>query len=128
MAENPLVWLVDDSEDEMMLLEAAMRKTALSARFFRCGDDVLNALQAGAPHVLISDVRMPGCSGFELCRRIRGLGYGRLPIVFRSSSLLLQDMETAYSVGGNAYLVKGDFDSEARVLAHAARLFALLAK
>jgi len=67
------VWLVDHDADARdvaaVLADCGAKVVAVG-----CGTDALQALKNEAPHVLVSDIAMPGMDGHALMRTIRELG------------------------------------------------------
>lgn len=75
------------------------------------------------PHLVLCDLKMAGVSGFEVIEWIRANPQTRrVPIVVLSSSALPQDVNRAYTLGANAYMVK---PADARALD---RLFRTIAE
>jgi CheY-like chemotaxis protein len=59
------------------------------------------------PELIMLDLKMPLLSGFEVLQWIRGDGVARLiPVIVLSSSALPEDVNRAYALGANAYMVK----------------------
>ncbi len=57
--------------------------------------------------MFLLDINMPRCNGLEVLERLRGTSlHGVIPIVVFSSSNHPRDVENAYRLGANAYLVK----------------------
>jgi CheY-like chemotaxis protein len=67
----------------------------------------LEALRQQTPDLMIVDVMLPGASGLELCKRVRGeLGLTDLPIVIVSAKSQLVDVQAGLAAGANYYLTK----------------------
>jgi len=67
----------------------------------------LEALRQQTPDLMIVDVMLPGASGLELCRQVRGeLGLTDLPIVIVSAKSQLDDVQAGIAAGANTYLTK----------------------
>ncbi|MDQ1713913.1 MAG: two-component system, chemotaxis family, sensor kinase CheA [Frankiaceae bacterium] len=61
--------------------------------------------------IVISDVEMPGMTGFELTRTIRRTkGWERVPVVIMTSRGGEDDRREGLEAGASAYLFKGEFD------------------
>jgi len=67
MNSRPLkVWIVDDDQSVRWVLEKALKQANIETRSFERAEHLLEAIDSGAPDVLITDVRMPGMSGLAL--------------------------------------------------------------
>lgn len=118
MNQHVLLVAEDDAMDAL-LLDRAIRKAGLSFRMVRVenGEQLIAYLRGdgvycdrGAhplPEILLLDLKMPRADGFAVLkwRQQHTTGY-RLPVVVFSSSSLQQDIEKAYSLGANSYVVK----------------------
>lgn len=110
MAANILY--VEDSPDDITLLQLAFRKAAVQAQLEVAtdGEQAISALKNGAGAVtgcVLLDVKLPGLSGLEVLSWIREQPQlKRLPVIMFSSSSLPADINQAYDLGANSYLVK----------------------
>ena len=108
----------DDSADAFFLKRAFSKvgvRTAL--HFVRDGQEVLDYLLGEGqfadrhahprPDLLLLDLKMPRMDGFQVLDVVRQRpGIKRLPVVIFSSSAQEQDINRAYDLGANSYLVK----------------------
>ncbi len=103
------VLVVDDQPDarevtERLLVECGARVwSASSAR------EALDTMGRARPHVLVSDIGMPGMDGFELLRRIRALGDeggGCVPAVALTAFARPEDRASALGAGFEMHLTK----------------------
>jgi DNA-binding response OmpR family regulator len=67
----PTVLIADDNADHRELLSHALRRSGHEVVTAVDADTALSALRTGAFDAALLDVRMPGESGIELCRRLR---------------------------------------------------------
>ena len=65
------ILLVDDDEGLLVTAAAVLMNAGNEVRTARDGFEALAALRLGVPDILISDLRMPGMSGFELLAVVR---------------------------------------------------------
>ena len=76
--------------------------------------DLIPAWQVGdvVPSVILLDLKLPKVSGLEILRKIRAHPvFGTVPVVVLTSSAEDGDINEAYSLGANSYIVKPvDFD------------------
>jgi len=75
--------LVDDLEDNLLSLEALLRRDGLVIHRARSGPDALEILLNNEIGLALLDVQMPGMDGFELAELMRGTERTRrVPIIF----------------------------------------------
>jgi signal transduction histidine kinase len=75
--------LVDDLEENLLSLEALLRRGGLSILKARSGDEALELLLTHDVALALIDVQMPGLNGFELAELMRGNERTRrVPIIF----------------------------------------------
>ncbi len=77
LSEN-LIVLVEDGKDHSRILMAVLKKHGYQMLLFETGFDAYEYLSKNpSPDLLITDILMPGMSGFELLDRLRS--EGRMP-------------------------------------------------
>jgi FixJ family two-component response regulator len=81
MAENPVVYVVDDDEGVRNSLDSLIRSIGLSVQTFASAQDFLGAKRQAAPGCLVLDVRLPGLSGLDLQNELARAEI-QTPIVF----------------------------------------------
>ncbi len=75
--------LVDDLEENLLSLEALLRRDSLVVLKARSGDQALELLLQHDVALALVDVQMPGLNGFELAELMRGNERTRrIPIIF----------------------------------------------
>jgi len=84
---KPLVLLVDDDRMVRELLATVLRNAGYDVKEAPNGFEALACMRASASVIdlLITDIEMPGMTGVELARAMRGLGT-RCPMLFISGS------------------------------------------
>ena len=119
------VLLVEDDLNDIFLVKRAF-KIAKIENPLQVATDGLEAMQYlrgegkykdpaahPLPKLIVMDIKMPRRSGFEVLEWLRQQpGLKPLIVVVLSSSSLISDINRAYDLGANSYLVKpGDFDT-----------------
>src|SRR5262249_11861963 len=111
------VLVVEDNPTDVLLIRRAFAKANIAnpLHIVRDGDTAVQYLageEAYAdraayplPAVVLLDLKLPRRSGFEVLRWVRARRL-RLPIVVLTSSKQSQDVNRAYELGANSYLVK----------------------
>jgi CheY-like chemotaxis protein len=119
MDEKQTILLVDDSEDDLLLMkhacQAAHFKPSVmalndgeAAMAYLNGDGIYaNRDKYPLPTVMLLDLNMPRVSGFDVLTWVRTVpGLKRLSIIVFSASTRTEDVERAFEMGANSYLVK----------------------
>ncbi len=81
MAENPVVFLVDDDASIRKSFSRLLRSNGLHVESFASAQDFLNREPFDGNGCLVLDIRMPGLSGTDLFKELRKAEYS-LPVVF----------------------------------------------
>jgi len=99
------IWIVDDDRSIRWVLERALAKASLPCRAFAQAQDVLSALEAETPQVLVSDIRMPGVSGIGLLQTVKQR-HPSLPVIIMTAFSDLDSAVSAFQGGAFEYLPK----------------------
>jgi CheY-like chemotaxis protein len=102
---------VEDNPDDVMLTAMAFRKAGVAAKLEVAtdGHKAIAALGMGCqlPVCVLLDIKLPSISGLEVLAWIRKQAHlKRLPVVMLTSSSLPGDINQAYDLGANSYLIK----------------------
>jgi CheY-like chemotaxis protein len=125
MITNDTILLVEDDSNDVLLIQRAFRKASLSnpLQIVEDGEAAILYLKGEEsfadrdrfplPRLILLDLKLPRKSGFEVLVWLRQQPkfYG-LPVVVLTSSKENNDIQQAYLLGANSYLVKPvGFDS-----------------
>src|SRR6266478_3795701 len=114
------VLLVEDDLNDIFLVKRAFKMARLSdpLQVVTDGQEAINYLKGQGkyadrqsyplPKLIVMDIKMPRLTGFEVLEWVKGDGglLRRIPIVIVSSSDNPADINRAYELGANAYMVK----------------------
>jgi two-component system, chemotaxis family, response regulator PixH len=101
------VLIVEDTPSEMELISHYLRECGYLVIGAENGKDALNKAIAQRPDVILTDVVMPGMSGFELCRSLKKHpSTQKVPVVICSSKNLEIDRLWGLKQGADAYITK----------------------
>jgi len=105
MAE--VIYLVDDDDGSRTAMARALGRVGYSIEPFASGEEALEALRenSAAVDMVISDVRMPGMSGYELLREVRA-SWPHLPFILVTAFADVDDAVSALQEGADDYLTK----------------------
>lgn len=99
--------IVDDEPHLLRALEAFLSAEGFEVTTARSGAEALVKLAQGLPDLIISDIRMPGLSGYELARQLRDSSRTALvPIVFLTAKGESEDRIEGFRAGVDAYFTK----------------------
>ena len=119
MNDNKTILLVDDSENDRLLMRAAFKKAGFDSppREVQNGEQAIDYLKGEGAHsdrdrfplptVMLLDLNMPMKNGFEVLAWLRVQpGLRRLTVVVITASMRVEDVERAFDLGANSFLVK----------------------
>jgi len=119
MLTDQFILLADDDPNDTLLIKRAFQKAGLGDILKSVSDgeqaiDYLRGARAYAdrasfplPFLLLLDLKMPGTNGFEVLQWVRAQSdLKRLLVVVLTSSNFQTDVDRAYELGANSYLVK----------------------
>ena len=123
---RPILLVEDNPMDVDLTIRAfAKRKIVNPIEVARDGEEALAYLprwEAGEPlpAVILLDLKLPKVSGLEVLRYLKAHPQFRpIPVVVLTSSAEDRDIQTAYDLGTNSYIVKPvDFEKFLEVAAH----------
>ena len=119
LVERHVILVAEDEPNDRFLIQRAFNACGPEyfVVFVTDGEEVISYLR-GRPHfddfekcpapcMLIADVKMPRLNGFDVLAWVRSQPeWHRLPVLVLSSSALEQDVQRAYDLTANTYLVK----------------------
>ncbi len=100
------VLLVDDEADARELTERILRDHHAEVHGAGSAAQALALLATVQPHVLVSDIGMPGMDGFDLLAQIRAGAAGALPALALTAFARPQDRQQALDSGFQAWISK----------------------
>ena len=119
MNEMRTILLVDDSENDLILMSLAFKKAQFDCplQMVYDGEEAIAYLEGDGnygdrdkyplPDLVLLDLNMPKKNGFEVLTWVRAQpALKRLPIMILTASIRTEDVELAYDLGANSFLVK----------------------
>ena len=100
------ILIVDDEADLREILSEDFSLQGATVFTARNGREAFDLAVREQPHVILSDVRMPGGDGVELLKRIREIHYDTPPHVFLLTGFSDLKPEQAAELGGQGLVSK----------------------
>lgn len=101
------ILLVEDTPSEMELISHYLRESGYVVIGAQTAKEALSKAVEQRPDAVVTDVVMPGMSGFELCRSLKkNPATEKVPIVICSSKNLEIDRLWGMKQGADAYITK----------------------
>lgn len=107
--EDVRVLLVDDDPDTLQFLRVMLGDASAVVQAATSVKDALEILEWFRPHVLVSDLAMPGEDGYSLIEKLRSLAKTTqkvIPAIALTSYVRVEDRTRALSAGFNVFVPK----------------------
>src|SRR5215471_9410981 len=98
------ILVVDDEPQITRVLKTTLSSQGYGVRSASNGEEALNEMKDWPPDLIITDLRMPGIDGLELCRRVRA--DSRVPIIVLSVKGEESVKVQALDAGADDYVTK----------------------
>lgn len=99
------VLVVEDEEQMRTMLEDNLQFDGYRVTAVSSGEDALSELERQSYSLVLLDVRLPGISGFDVCRRLRSRGT-RVPVIMLTARTQEADRIAGLDVGADDYVSK----------------------
>jgi two-component system phosphate regulon response regulator PhoB len=109
MSEGNKVLIVEDEKDISELMSLHLKREGHQVVSVDNGEEALRQLSTNAYQLLVLDWMLPGLSGLEVCKRVRGDGKGgaqRVPILMVTARVHASDIVLGLETGADDYLTK----------------------
>ncbi|MHA2204082.1 MAG: response regulator [Candidatus Hodarchaeales archaeon] len=104
--EKKSILIVDDEEDTLEMLSTILEHENYLTWKATNGNEALELVEK-VPDLVLLDIRMPGLSGLEVCRRLKQDDkFKHIPIIIFSAKVLSHDIELGLNAGADEYLTK----------------------
>jgi twitching motility two-component system response regulator PilH len=101
------VMIIEDSRDDMQMLEAILRKQAYQVVTVLNGDGAEATIAAEKPDLIMLDIVMPQRNGYEILRSIKRDAFSKtIPVIVVSSKGEDTDVSWGKRQGAADYVVK----------------------
>ncbi len=99
--------IVDDSATERAILTNCLKEIGVDVLIATSGEEALEKIADTHPDLILLDVMLPGRSGFEICRELKGSeATNKIPIILCSNKGTDMDKFWGKKQGADAYIPK----------------------
>jgi len=136
MSDRAVVLIAEDEEDYILLLKKAFTEAKVPNPLFvvSTGSEMMqylkgegkysNRIEYPLPDLLLLDLKLPGFNGLEILGWLRSHpGLSALRVIVLTSSEQMKDINDAYRLGANSFLVKPYDFTDLVSLAHVLQKF-----
>ncbi|MEG3929818.1 adenylate/guanylate cyclase domain-containing protein [Microcoleus sp. T3_B1] len=101
------VLIVDDSLNNLLLLELILSRKGYKVEAASSGQLALDAVDLAQPDLILLDIMMPDMDGYEVCSRLKASDRtSGIPIIFLSAVVQASEKVKAFKAGGADYITK----------------------
>lgn len=100
------ILVCDDTPDILEMVKFILEGEGYEVLTASAGRDVLGAIQARKPDLVLLDLRMPGLDGFGVLRELRLQSREAPPVIVWSAKGMEEDRKAAIAAGARGYLYK----------------------
>ncbi len=99
--------IVDDSATERSIITGCLQEVGINVSVALSGEEALEKIQQKFPDLIVLDIVLPGRSGFEICRELKGSAQtSQIPIILCSTKSTEMDKFWGMKQGADAYIPK----------------------
>ena len=106
MGTTRTILLVEDDPDLREAMEQALERSGFAVHAVGDAVDAEAALQCGLPCLVITDMMLPGASGFSIIRSVVERSEGQIPVLMISGNTCREHRDYALAAGANGFLAK----------------------
>jgi two-component system cell cycle response regulator len=105
--QPPHILVVDDNDLNLEMMQAVLESDSYHVLTAHNGERALAIVEKSPPDVVMLDVRMPGISGYDVCRTLKGdPATQHIPILMVTGFRENHDIEEIIAAGADDMLFK----------------------
>jgi DNA-binding response OmpR family regulator len=105
--ERVNVLVADDDRDIRDLISFKLGQAGFRLRVFDDGPSALAAIEADPPDLAVLDVMMPGLSGIDVLRKVRGdERLSMVRVILLTARSRAADVDAGFATGADDYMIK----------------------
>lgn len=104
-ANSKKIIIVEDEPSLVFTLQDTLENEGYKVFVAEKGDKAVETVKKENPDLMILDLMLPGMSGFDVCRKVRGMNY-TFPIIMLTARDQEIDKVTGLNIGADDYITK----------------------
>ena len=101
------ILVADDEPNIVVALEYLLQRSGYQVHIARDGDEALRQVNAQVPDLVLLDVMMPRCSGYDVCKAIRARAdWQHIKVVMLSAKGRDAEVNQGMVAGADLYITK----------------------
>lgn len=109
------VLLIEDEPNIIEAISFVLSRDGFTVHTHEDGETAMDKVRAGAPDMIILDVMLPGRSGFDILRDLRGEdATAHLPVLMLTARGQAKDRDLAMRLGASHFMTKPFSNREVR--------------
>lgn len=101
------ILVAEDERDIQELLEYNLKQEGYESILVGRGDQVVEAVEKNAPSLVLLDLMLPGMSGIDICKKLRGNPKTRrIPMIMVTAKGAESDKIVGLEIGADDYITK----------------------
>ncbi len=107
------ILVVDDDPDSRRVIAQSLSRAGYATALAADGDEALAIAEHGRPALVVTEVLLPGASGYELCRAIKDWYGSQVPVILMSDRRTEPaDRVAGLLIGADDYVAKPVLSAE----------------
>ncbi|NGP87589.1 response regulator transcription factor [Fodinibius halophilus] len=103
--DSKKIVIVEDEPSLVFTLQDTLENEGYNVFVANEGDKAVDIVKEENPDLMILDLMLPGMSGFDVCRKVRGMNY-TFPIIMLTARDQEIDKVTGLNIGADDYMTK----------------------
>lgn len=104
-ADTKKIVIVEDEPSLVFTLQDTLENEGYEVFVAEKGDEAVDIVKEENPHLMILDLMLPGMSGYDVCRKVRGMNY-TFPIIILTARDQEIDKVAGLNIGADDYMTK----------------------
>lgn len=101
------ILIIDDDRLLVQILTETLTNEGFAVCAAHDGLTGIECMISESPDLVLLDIMMPGIDGYEVCKKLKeSPATSNLPIIFISAKAAQEDIDKAFALGADDYIVK----------------------